>query len=41
MNDFRAKTAVIIGAGLGLGRNFALQFYAAGAWSALCDRDLK
>ncbi|MCP4422372.1 MAG: SDR family NAD(P)-dependent oxidoreductase [Chloroflexi bacterium] len=40
MKDFRGKTAVITGAGSGLGRSFALQLYAAGARLALCDIDM-
>ncbi len=40
MKDFGGKTAVITGAGSGLGRNFALQLYAAGARLALCDIDM-
>lgn len=39
MKDFSEKTAVITGAGSGLGRSFALQLYAAGARLALCDID--
>jgi NAD(P)-dependent dehydrogenase (short-subunit alcohol dehydrogenase family) len=37
MKDFSGKTAIITGAGSGLGRSLALQLYAAGARLALCD----
>jgi NAD(P)-dependent dehydrogenase (short-subunit alcohol dehydrogenase family) len=40
MKDFNDKTAIITGAGSGLGRSLALQLYAAGARLALCDIDL-
>ena len=40
MKTFNNKTAVITGAGSGLGRSFALQLYAAGANLALSDIDL-
>jgi short-subunit dehydrogenase len=40
MKTFNGKTAVITGAGSGLGRSFALQLYAAGSRLALCDIDL-
>ncbi len=40
MKTFNHKTAVITGAGSGLGRSFALQLYAAGARVALCDVNL-
>ena len=40
MKTFNEKTAVITGAGSGLGRSFALQLYAAGARLALCDVDM-
>jgi butyryl-CoA dehydrogenase len=39
MKDFSGKTAVITGAGSGLGRSFALQLFQAGAHLALCDLD--
>ena len=41
MKDFRDKIIVITGAGSGLGRQFAAQFYQAGARLALCDLDLE
>jgi NAD(P)-dependent dehydrogenase (short-subunit alcohol dehydrogenase family) len=37
MKEFSGKTAIITGAGSGLGRSLALQLYAAGATLALCD----
>lgn len=40
MKDFNDKTAVITGAGSGLGRSLALQLHAAGARLALCDTNL-
>jgi NAD(P)-dependent dehydrogenase (short-subunit alcohol dehydrogenase family) len=40
MKDFSDKTAIITGAGSGLGRSLALQLHAAGARLALCDIDL-
>jgi NAD(P)-dependent dehydrogenase (short-subunit alcohol dehydrogenase family) len=40
MKNFNAKVAVITGAGSGLGRAMALQFYQAGAHLALCDLNL-
>ena len=40
MKTFSEKTAVITGAGSGLGRSFSLQLYAEGARLALCDVDL-
>ena len=39
MKDFKDKTAIITGAGSGLGRSLALQLYNAGARLALCDTD--
>ena len=39
MKEFGGKTAIITGAGSGLGRSLALQLYAAGATLALCDID--
>ena len=41
MKNFRDKICVITGAGSGLGREFAVQFYQTGALLALCDLDLK
>lgn len=40
IKDFGEKTAIITGAGSGLGRSFALQLYAAGARLALADINL-
>ena len=40
VKDFRDKTAIITGAGSGLGRSLALQLHPAGARLALCDTDL-
>jgi len=39
LKTFNEKTAIITGAGSGLGHSFALQLYAAGAHLALCDMD--
>ena len=39
MKDFRDKVIVITGAGSGLGQEFALQLYQAGALLAICDLD--
>lgn len=39
MKDFRDKVIVITGGGSGLGQEFALQLYQAGARLALCDLD--
>lgn len=39
MKDFRDKAIVITGGGSGLGQEFALQLYQAGARLALCDLD--
>ncbi len=41
MKSFEAKTAVITGAGSGLGRALAIQFNSAGANLALCDMNLE
>ncbi len=39
MKNFQDKICVITGAGSGLGREFAVQLYQAGALLALCDLD--
>ena len=41
MKNFQDKICVITGAGSGLGREFAVQLYQAGALLALCDLNLK
>ena len=40
IKDFSEKTAIITGAGSGLGRSFALQLYTAGARLALAEQRL-
>ena len=40
MKDFSDKTAIIAGAGSGLGPSLALQLHAAGERLKLCDTDL-
>jgi NAD(P)-dependent dehydrogenase (short-subunit alcohol dehydrogenase family) len=40
LKDFTDKTAIVTGAGSGLGRSLSLQLHSAGARLALCDVDL-